>query len=729
MREILSGVVAIRRKPNRLKDVTMKNDSNDNGITRRKCIAGGAAAAAVPILSACGGGDPDDVLGMASYEVDESFPGDGVSAGEESLVRAASTTPPLYIVPETGQYHVEVVYATTLAANPQFRNGYRDAGSYPGEVHTNAEWKPATSSVAHKVSYMLIQATSTSRTQLNFNVYFPSPAITLSAGGGKAPNAPRTGAYVRYVTRSTTHVEWWFYWGDQVAVILRLIKLSGSDIDTSFQNNPGPSCAVRITNTGTHANAHGQTTVAPKKYPTGYNFASNHATAIKDSSANKADTVVLPNPNLANHRELHPVLGATSGRERNHLKRRFARHLDAYAQHLRNNHTYSASNDQDLHHTVGNEIIKLVGGAALVDRLNEVRANLVTRFTNNLNYAEGQLNEVCTTLRSQLENSNINSQNRALLDTQATDMHLSKANCGFSVSTSAQFIMTGNFPLWDGLPVKAGVRVSFGMARASWVANLGVKSSINTYTLANAPSAGFKLMATGILGPGNLADGTAFKIKNTFTCDLEVTVVMTIQEGKCRIDAIQFDPVFDLDTREWVRNMIVRVYRKLLADATNLASTHPVLPTLNFSNLAAATNTVSRMKGFAQQAVGRQIASFEADALNKIGTMSQNMYNWLNTNAPNTRTWGTLELSPLRFVIPNSDVNNPDVPQVRSGFRSGGVGWAPGVKYIAGVGYQNNFTLLGATFTVQVRWATVADGYLAFGSDAYSRSLGFKWDD
>jgi hypothetical protein len=92
------------------------------------------------------------------------------------------------------------------------------------------------------------------------------------------------------------------------------------------------------------------------------------------------------------------------------------------------------------------------------------------------------------------------------------------------------------------------------------------------------------------------------------------------------------------------------------------------------------------------------------------------------------RQWGTLEFSFARVLVVNSDVNNTAI-DFRGGFQYGGMGWQPGIKYIAGVGADFKYTdletgLAGAGF---MRMVSVLEGHCMFGPPNFIRSASSAW--
>lgn len=277
---------------------------------------------------------------------------------------------------------------------------------------------------------------------------------------------------------------------------------------------------------------------------------------------------------------------------------------------------------------------------------------------------------------------------------------------------------------------------------------------------------------------------------------MEVSFNTTIKDGKMRLDSIQLDPVFDLDTRSTIMKLVKDGAEALTGDLPEPEAPFQVIEMQDLAgdveepgtpssggpgNPGSDPSTPGSDPGTPssggpgnpgsdpsdpgspssgdpdspapgsgstpgspstpgtdyQSAFSEIFHTAESDLMNFLlgggGELSDPADPAGGVSAapdPNEdplfkHTWGTLEFSPLRFVITNGDINNPDVSQFRGGMHGPiGFGWQPGAKFLLGVGFRGN--ALGSEF---IRLANTTDISFISGNASFMRSAGFKWDN
>ncbi|MDO8439802.1 MAG: hypothetical protein Q7S97_01095 [Polaromonas sp.] len=678
-------------------------------MKRRKVLTS-ASVLAGAALTGCGGGGEDGALG-----------------GDPSSQIGAYTIP-RYLVPNNGQYQIEVVFATTRKVSVAFIN----SATFPDN---RGYWsKDVTTSSSHQVGFALWRCNlgvDVKYTDWRLQVVEGSNGSTTHAGTSNT--TPDNFRQYQTFTDGDTEYEWNFYSRIDQALLLS-VRFFPIPSDETINFNTGEYVRV-ISNTATHTNQGTLTRYLPKHHATPHQITDHEAACIEDASTNK-DTICLPNNRRAGHNELVPSYLAASAAEKPLLRRRLLRHVDRFTKATRSSHVMDSPDDQEVHNLLGNELVRVLGGKSLIDHLNNVRDNVRTSIQNNMDQMGAAFHTFCSNNLPALSSQAMIDQTRKLLDDEvdngegASDM---AGGCGVSTSLQFGFSMTET-TLWPGISVGGGVRVSIGLARASRKWYDRTVAAVETYNLTQHATKGTKLGFTFILKG---FDGSNLSIKGV-SADIEVTLNMTIIDGVHRLDLIQFDPVLDLDTRTWLGKMVAKGLARLLAPVVGGTQTTPVLQGMSYGVSPFATDLGPAIGVFAGKLASSVGGFVNAGVKGYLNPLLQYVRDTLDDAGADTRTWGTAEFSPLRIIIPNSDANNPDI-DFRGGFRYGSVGWQPGVKYIAGFGiapsYNVPYVAPGqpkppgtVTYSGFARVVAVADLYVAYGPDNFVRSMGFPWE-
>ncbi|MDO8248222.1 MAG: hypothetical protein Q7T78_00685 [Rhodoferax sp.] len=679
---------------------------------KRRKILTSAGALAGAALTGCGGGGEDGPLG-----------------GDPSSQIAAYTVPAA-LVPANGQYQVEVVFNTTRAISVTL--------TINNTVYTIAS-KTTTTGTSHRIGFATCRFnTDTASSTYNWGKLTVQDGLNATIVGNNTAQTTNYAQYTAITTEVEKEYEWNFYSKTNLAHLcsVRFFTIPTNELDTYASG----VYAKVIANTSTHTNDGGLTKVLPIHHATTLQIVDHQAAVIKDAT-NKKDTICLPNNRRPGHDELVPSYMAASAAERAVLKRRMMRHVDRHAKAVRASHVLDSTDDHNISSMLGNEIVRVFGGASFIDHLNSTRDNIVTSITNNLDQMGREFYDFCTLRLPTLSSPEMITSTRNLMNGAENGEVSSNAAGGVGASTSLQCslsITAANYP-WPGINLGGGVRVSLGLARESykWVA--GVGSAPDTYDISQVGDKGVKLGFTFIVKGFNSSEFKLGTFNSGLAMDIEVTANFTVKDGAWRLDVIQFDPVIDLDTRTWLGAMVSRGLARMLASTVNGLQAIAALPiAMNAALPPYMSGLNTKMGTFAGQMFSSGAQLVNAGIKDYMIPMLQTMRDKLDGTGAGTRTWATFELSALRFCIPNSDVNDPAIT-FRGGFRYGGIGWQPGAKYIVGFGINPNYTTPyyppgtvvppgTPSISAFMRVVTVMDIFVMYGTSTYTRASTYPWD-
>jgi hypothetical protein len=670
-------------------------------MKRRKVLTS-ASVLAGAALTGCGGGGEDGALG-----------------GDPSS-QIAATAVPAALVPNNGQYQVEIVFHTARALKVELICG-NSSRITVGE-------KAATSGTSHKVGFSLLRCNNNN--DFSPNTYLvlviTDGGVVTSIGGGRG-NIWNGTKYIfdynAYTGLPEKEYEWNCY-SKSDSTLLCSARFFTVPSDETVLFPYGDYCRP-IVNSPTHANGGGLTKLLPKLHTTSFQVP-NHECAVLHDETNNCDTICLPNIRREGHDELVPSYLSASSSLQPLLKRRLLRHIDRYGRAVRAKYVMDTTDDSDVHHLLGNELVRVLGGKSLIDHLDHVRDNVRTSIQNNMQQMGTSFHTFCSNHLPALSSQAMIDQTRKLLDDEVDNGEGGSnmaGGCGVSTVVQIGFSMAEK-TLWPGIVVGPGMRLTFGLVRASRKWYDATIAGVSTYNLAQIGTKGLKYGLTFIMKGFN---GTELNIKGV-SADIEVTLNMSVINGHHRLDLIQFDPVFDLDTRTWLGEMAAKGMERLLAPLVNGTQATQVLQGMDFAVPSSLTGLSPQMGEFAGKLLSSTagfVSTGFKDYLNPFLKSMRDKFQSISGAEP--RTWAVAEFSPLRFVVVNSDVENPDIA-FRGGFRYGGVGWQPGVKFIAGVGAMYESKVETVTYTGFGRVVAVADLYGAYGPDGFIRSMGFPWE-
>lgn len=676
-------------------------------MKRRKLLTS-ASALAGAALTGCGGGDEDGTLG-----------------GDPSSQIAAYVLPAT-LVPKNAQWHVEVSFFTQNQCKVSLKLGT----SFGLMDSAQIAYKAYTTGTSHRLNFAVMRCNGTTTTS-NFDdltliveewavgspVYIANGGQYVARYGIDKQNT-QTFQYTVYNDWEVPEYEWTCrsVYNNKLLCRVRFFQLVGDEA-YAF---PAGQYIVPITPTSTHPNIFGLTRAYPVQHATNLRMV-NHEVAVIQAANNK-DTICIPNPRATGHYELVPSYLAASNAEKPFIRHRMGRHIDRFSKATRASYVMDTPDDEEVHHLLGNEIVRMLGGKTLIDHYNNVRDKATASITNNIDHMGSAIFNFCKSNLPALSSQAMDDQTRALLDTTDNDEQMSNVAGGRTVSTSLQFgfALTGkDFP-WPGFEMGAGFRISFGLSRYSVKYATKYRSPVNSYTIDDIASQGLKVGSTFILKG---FQGSSCLIGDV-SGDVEFNFNMTTTGTVTRLDSIAIDPVFDIDTRTWVGGLVAGGLARLLSPVIGGLQAIDAIP----QKIAYSPPAFMSSLGYEMGSVASKLEASSAQLVNAgIKSFMNPMLKVAETfTGVGGRTWGTLEVAILRTFNPNSDVNDPTIP-LRSGFRSSGFGWQPGLKYIAGFGIANKYTVGTASEAMFMRVVTVTDIFGVYGNAKFMQAGAFQW--
>jgi len=572
-------------------------------------------------------------------------------------------------------------------------------------------------------------------------------SLELYDRSAELPDLAITTAYT-----STVFWEYHFLVYEELVCVVRLFNSSSdpSDIDETLATNPPPSRAITYTYEISSTSTDGRKLLTPDAFGSNFlNAAQNRTLAqvIPDPTAGGInDTLALPldkaGGDISFALELMPTqINTEPGSNVNKcLKRRLIRHMAMLPWDLQNSDPagFDDATDQTAANDAWvNQSFTLIGGNFLVtayqEAINSIRNAINSAFSIG-NQGAGALGNIFSgesDLISALEQAvaavmTAEDDQRNLQEAryggtpvmppaqyQAGTGDVSQSGGGVFAAAycNAQFQVTGTlgaFPLTlAGVPcvLKGGARVSYNIAQAQSYRALtdnGYFDGSHSYSSpTDGSTTGRYISLTLIM---SLERVTAL-LPSWASLDLEVSLNFQIKSGVWRLNSLQFDPVFDVDTRGFWTSVIVE----------------PFLSSF-FSSLPTELNITEALEGAASQA-SEDLASSPALSLvrqqfrkslgNAIGTLGElagssltgvapTLGSYLQNRASNAdfdaflqsvgyKTFSTLEVSLFRGLWYNSNCAPGQTFQGGANLQGAFV-WLPGIKYINGLGLAKEWT-------------------------------------
>ena len=671
---------------------------------KRRQLLGTAGAAAVVSLTGCGGGSDLDSAGNVTSDVAADI--------EPNL---ALNTIPGAVVPESGHYQVEVVFQSTRAMTVSIANLVRSV---------QIAKKDVTKGSSHKVGWAMFRCTTQAKnTKDDFAllVHEANQTPTSAGIGSTAANGFRKyGAY----DNGAVEYEWNFYSKSDKALLVSVRFFPLAVKDYPFATD---QYVVPISNSSHHVNGGGNTKTLPKLHATKLQVTSHEASVIH-SASNGRDTLCLPNlRGLDGHDELVPVYLAASDAEKLLLQRRLVRHVARFATKARETHVMNSQDDVDVHHSLGNEILRVMGGQSLIDHLSSTRDKIKNSIATNLKQMGDTFFNFCAAELPKLSSDKLFEANRKLAAAVDKDEVDGNVAGGVSLTTSLQisaFMREADFP-WPGFNVGGGFRLSLTLTQHGFkYTDLNVESVV--YDVRKIKTSGLKMGVVFII------KGFSSEIKyiGKYDADIEVSINFTVLGDKWRLDSVVLDPVMDFDTRTFVGKLVGRGIKNVEDGVGVPEISNPPLAEV-WAEDAGLGDSAIEMQTFSGS-LGASDAEYVSPNVNNLMEYPLEVIEKALIKT-NMRFWGTAEVSWLRFVMPNEEVRG-DVG-FNAGFVYGGVGWVPGAKYIMGYGVQRDYSYPpkvngvaapGTTLvTGFIRTVAVVDAFVCIGSTKFIKSASF----
>ncbi len=715
------------------------------GQNRRETLLKGLALIPIPsVLAACGGGGDAELGGSsstASNPTATSANASGLTApitadGLDQSKATKYTLPP-NLVPEDNQFQFEVVFCTKKIVNV-----FLQEDNYVPDIIAS---KPYTLDTSHLVGFGVFRCDqrdgSPNKSSFRLNVKaFDGNGVLLTSTVMPSVGVSKYAEYNEF-NEGDKEYEWTFYAVvDGVAERLchvRFFPLAKEDHE-GFDFNQN---FMVFENTALIKNDFGGNWRKVTYHKTNLSIPSHEARALRADNSDSS-TIGLPNTrHESDHRELMPPLlevgKGADGRFKRALVRRYERHIKRHTLKVASiNPIDERTKDVMPYNAAANELLIVAGGVVLADGLANLGEYLIEKalleesFTS-VNKLFDLLRDKISSLSTPLAKQQARELKEGIVDKLNANpdhpMHpdgIGGATCttalqfGFSYSDYLKAIE--GEPEVMGCVTGGGIRVSLAINKHSQAIS-DLSSQPNKYSISDEikqrPDGEYKL---GIVFIAKSYNSEAIFLHGA-SIDLEITLSLTVKRGfKPRLDSIQIDPVLDFDTSKIMGKIGLWMYGKT-AERTNklfLAAVKFDAPTsITDSALAVATG----FDGVYAASVAYGLAGV-GTLISGLGDMG---LQWRNIGPT---SYETFEISPLRILFVNGNVNDPDVPFPQK-FRPVLVGYSIGFKYIGGIGvkYQTPSSKSGRERITKVflRYVAITEVYGAVGSNLFVQAYGY----
>jgi hypothetical protein len=376
----------------------------------------------------------------------------------------------------------------------------------------------------------------------------------------------------------------------------------------------------------------------------------------------------------------------------------------------------------DVHHVLGEEILRLCGGKALVEDYKNLRADYVSKVQSaKLDSKDilGNLKQAGITINSD-GTYDIAGELDRKLTTQNSDRGGSHA--GGMLSSTVSLQLNCKFPtLWkaigafpEGMALQLGFRVSLVVSsvRKYWgfgKANDGPKK---TYSITGASTDGLRFALTGTIGTIKVW-GTSISIEATFN--------LSIKDGVWRINNFTFDPVIDTYGYGIARRLLRRIGGEYYNDKNFGPETVFCGNTIQKLQSPVHTWFIPGPDGVINDIIhNADYSGFTAEQVQAFVKGADEADNTLKYSA-SLKTVTHAEVSFFRFVLVNGQIADENGP-FKSGFQGNLLwGWVPGLKGLNYFGVDFAIATTGSCF-FRLFWTL--EGALVFGSTDFEYAYG-----
>jgi hypothetical protein len=703
-------------------------------MDRRKTLLGAAGAALLSQLQACGTGDAD------TASVDSL---DGAGAPSESGSAISEKAPTNYApILAGGHHHIEVACAKDFLSGAitldlhgtRYTIGLFDSpGAVTaekevmrpirlGEMHSEGNWR----------GYLTL---ATGPSNIYINTKTTNPNTTN-------PNWKHTVSY-----RDTKLIHHFDFFSSAATnrrhlASVRLIQKDtairvATNLAVMFEHSKVPDAVINRTLTARPTLYPGIGTL-PRPDRTSSDLASYRRsidiaqarTVPVINGIDGADMIILPkftaDGKHSGHVSMAPLFTYLNG-DPNHLEAATIaaeqQLADVYKTAVNKQFSLNTKSFVDVHATIGEEILKLFGGKALIEDYRKLREAYVEAVkTADLDTYDllGSLRETGVHIRND-NTVDFSGEVSRMLTNSLRDRGGSKAGGLFNNATAVQLgcVLPS---LYDAVvawpPISTSLQVGFRLSlvlqsnRKYWGFGGANDGPTKNYSIVNVSSDGVRFSFTGTIGYIKIW-GVSISIEGTFN--------LSIKDGKWRINNFTFDPVFDTKAIGIVRRLLNYVFkdkyddREFGAEAVFFGKTVETLqkPPCQTWFVPDRNGVIGILKhrdytGFSDAETKEfQDGAFEVDRL--LPTSSS------------TQSKSFVEASPFRFVLVNGQVADETGP-FEAGFKGNLLwGWAPGVKMLNQVIYEKTFGVTGKIF---LRLQSNVEFSFVFGSTDFEYAYG-----
>lgn len=639
----------------------------NQGQNRRDALLKSMAFLPIPsVLAACGGGAEDgnsEAGNLLSATKADELERSNITLDAAAAPNAAAN--PATLVPVgTRMARLEIAFTTKRKVTVTLYNTYTGIGTKVGE-------KVATSSATHALHFGSVFFTNSNWAA--GNLYLDVKSDTGEIGK----------EYKAYTDRWAEH-EWsYFYRANVQAGWERIATVRFFPSTVDIDNFDFSQHVKTYDNTAAVKNLDNLEMTRHKMMPCPIDFPDRSARVTSIPGGD--ETLCLPDMRRVGGGrpfELLPVLSATSGKLRDCVKERLRRqtiHRSTYIGEARRRRLSDGIKDEydsDENYLIEayNELLLAIGGERMFAFIKETQQAYTYAFAK---LCQGSTRSIYDFLRDHTSTGKLFtdlSKVQRVLKEQADnipDPGKFRSTGGLSGSLNMQFAgsyVNKKFPFaFTGF----GGRFSIALGRLS----VGYSLDGGNAVIQGWPNGDsiFKLGVVGIIKgntfrPGGLVD---------VDYDLEVTFNLNFKHGKCQLANAVFDPVFDLDTRGYVWDLMRKVYNYCIGYRV-LEDIDEELGDIELEDIYLKDD-IEYVSSEAQKA---------SDILDNLGVIDSLASIATNTKLTkrDKRSWKTVEASPLRLIWVNKLA---DDTEFNNAYPDMVVAIVPGVKYILGGGYES----------------------------------------
>jgi hypothetical protein len=544
------------------KSETESDSLNEQGaMPRRNVLLGGAGATATVLLGACGGGD----------ELDGSLP-----QYTEIRSEVAAYILPKLLLPVGGRYQVEVVFATQDQVSVAINDGV-DGNIRKEKVIATKARREGLHHIINYAAYKIdgfagrdLTAAMLRVTQITVNSAGTSTIWTtvVGAGSGATTETYQSEFVERRVYADSSQIEYRFYTkhpaGNKGLICVVRFFLRGTE-DAHLTFAPGEYVRTVANNASVAAITRTSGTLLRSAYmSTTFSRPKFESQALKDPKGTHSDTIVLTDRQRGDGQYmLVPTLHHASSALRPFIAATLRRSLTHLGKSLATTQPLDGEEDVNQSNFLHNELMRLVGGESLIENMQKKRDDFVAKVDTLFgNMGSAMANFIKTSVSDELSPE---------VEAEATRL-LAEAESAYSGDTRfggilfantialqvAASLQAKNYPL-PGLAAGVGLRFSIPLVIRTVVNGKNFPRKLTRWRINADLRSTFKFSVVFIV---------KFISEGALAVDLEITLNFAVNGTHVMIESMVFDPVIDVDTRDYLSAM----WTRLLNAAANAAS-------------------------------------------------------------------------------------------------------------------------------------------------------------